>query len=77
MNSDLVLYSLIVSFSMTAYLLMALASCVYAFRRLTRPGMSHEVRAFFVRKHIAYVGIYILIWVLFLCSDYYHLYESS
>jgi len=56
---------------------MALGSCVYAYRRLTRPGMSLEIRKYFIRKHILYVITFIIIWTFFLASTYYHLYADS
>lgn len=56
---------------------MALFSCVYAFRRLTRPGMSAEVRFVFIRKHIAYVATFIIIWTFYLAYSYFKLYYSG
>jgi len=56
---------------------MALFSCVYAYRRLTRPGMSAEVRFVFIRKHIAYVGTFIVIWTFYLAYSYFKLYNSG
>ena len=56
---------------------MALYSCVYAYRRLTRPGMSAEVRFVFIRKHIAYVGTFIFIWTFYLAHSYFQLYIKS
>lgn len=50
---------------------MALFSCVYAYRRLTRPGMSKEIRMFFIRKHISYVGTFIIIWSFYLAASYF------
>jgi hypothetical protein len=62
---------------MTIYILMALYSCAYAFRRLTRPGMSIEVRYVFIRKHIAYVGTFIFVWTFYLAYSYFKLYYSG
>jgi hypothetical protein len=56
---------------------MALSSCVYAFRRLTRPGMSEEIRLFFIRKHISYVAAFIIIWTFYLASSYFEIYTST
>jgi hypothetical protein len=56
---------------------MALSSCVYAYRRLTRPGMSKEIRVFFIRKHIAYVATFIIIWTFYLANSYYQLFWES
>jgi hypothetical protein len=69
--------SLISAFATTVYILMALFSCVYAYRRLTRPGMSKEIRLFFIRKHIAYVATFIIIWTFYLAATYYLIYFSS
>lgn len=56
---------------------MALYSCVYAYRRLTRPGMSAEVRLVFIRKHIAYVGTFIFVWTFYLAYSYFKLFYSG
>ena len=56
---------------------MALSSCVYAYRRLTRPGMSKEIRMFFIRKHISYVGTFIIIWSFYLAASYFQIYISN
>lgn len=58
---------------MTAYVLMAAYSCVFAFRKLTRPGMSAEIRYVFIRKHITYVIVFIIIWLTYLCYTYFNL----
>lgn len=63
--------------SLTAFILMGIYSCVYAYRRLTRPGMSAEIRLFFVRKHISYVATFIFIWSFYLASSYYQLFSSN
>ncbi len=62
---------------MTVYILMALFSCVYAYRRLTRPGMSAEVRLVFIRKHIAYVGTFICVWCFYLAYSYFKLFYAG
>jgi hypothetical protein len=56
---------------------MALSSCVYAFRRLTRPDMSEEIRRVFIRKHISYVTAFIIIWTFYLASSYLQIYVSG
>lgn len=56
---------------------MALFSCVYAYRRLTRPGMSAEVRFVFIRKHILYVGTFIVIWTFYLAFSYIKLFNAG
>lgn len=39
--------------------------------------MSSEIRFVFIRKHIAYVTAYIIIWTFYLASTYYDIYLSS
>ena len=71
------IYSLIACLQLTIYILMALFSCVYAYRRLTRPGMSAEVRFVFIRKHILYVGTFIVIWTFYLAFSYFKLFNAG
>lgn len=54
-----------------AFMLIALYSCVFAYRRLTRPGMSAEVRYVFIRKHITYVTVFIILWTFSLAHSYF------
>ena len=63
--------------SLSVYIVLALYSCVYAYRRLTRPGMSGEMRSYFIKKHVAYVASFIVIWTFYLASAYYHLYTDQ
>jgi hypothetical protein len=67
----------ILAICLSIYIILALFSCVYAFRRLARPGMSSEVRGYFIRKHILYVATFIIIWTFFLASAYYHLFMDG
>ena len=53
---------------------MAVSSCVFAYKRLSRPGMSSEIRMFFLRKHLSYVAAFLVIWTVFLASVYYEIY---
>ena len=64
-------YSVIGLIQVVAFILYALYSCVYAFRRLTRPGMSAEVRYVFIRKHITYVSVFIILWTVSLAHSYF------
>jgi len=50
---------------------------VYAFRRLTRPGMSKEIRLVFIRKHIIYVSVFIFLWTFSLMHLYFQIYEAA
>ena len=73
LNSSLanVVFALLLSI----YIIIALYSCVYAMRRLTRPGVSKEVRKNFVINHFLYVVTFIIVWTVFLASAYYHLFN--
>ena len=61
--------------SLSLYILVALYSWVFSSRRLSRPGVSSEVRQLFSRKHSFYVGIFIVIWTSQLLASYYHLFN--
>jgi hypothetical protein len=52
---------------------MAAYSCTYAYRKLTRPGTSAEIKYMFVRKHITYVITFSLIWMTYLCYTFFNL----
>lgn len=56
---------------------MAAYSCTYAYRKLTRPGTSSEIKFVFIRKHITYVLTFSIIWVFYLCYTYFNLRYSS
>ena len=58
---------------MSVYILVALYSCIFSSRRLKRPGVSHEVRQMFKKKHQWYVTLFIIIWTAELLSNYYAL----
>ena len=68
---------MIACLQMTVYILMALFSCVYALRRLLRPGMSAEVRMVFIRKHIGYVATFIIVWTFYLAYSYFKLFNAG
>jgi hypothetical protein len=57
--------------------MLALYSCVFAFRRLTRPGMSQEVRFVFIRKHIIYVFSFVFLWSFSLSHIYFQIYSFA
>eukprot|EP00347_Sterkiella_histriomuscorum_P009160 403342290 len=69
--------NLVVAMSLSIYIIVALYSCVYAQRRLARPGLKNRERWFFLRKHYSYVGVFILIWTLNLASVYYQLFNPN
>lgn len=60
-----------------SFVLIALYSCVFAFRRLTRPGMSVEVRYVFIRKHITYVSTFIVLWSVSLSHSYFQIFYAA
>lgn len=60
-----------------SFMLIALYSCVFAYRRLTRPGMSAEVRYVFIRKHIFYVGVFIVLWTFALAHSYFQIFYAA
>ena len=66
--------SVISTIQLVSFILVALYSCVYAFRRLTRPGMSREIRIVFIRKHIFYVMTFIILWTFSLSHLYFQIY---
>ena len=49
------LYGWIIVSSFSAYLVIAIWSIYYAFRHLSRPGMSSGVRGVITRRHILYI----------------------
>ena len=69
--------NIVAASTVTIYIPMALYSSVLAYYRLTRPGMSEEIREMFIRKHISYVTVYVLIWTINLSSTYYDIYLKS
>ena len=54
----------LLAFVMSVYILIAIYSVIYAYRRLERPGVSKEVRSMFLKKHYVYVGVFSIIWVI-------------
>jgi hypothetical protein len=67
----------IATLTLVTFILVALYSCVYAFRRLTRPGISSEVRFVFIRKHIFYVSVFIFLWTFSLSHLYFQIYAAA
>ena len=56
--------NLILAMTLSVYILVALYSVVFAFRRLNRDGVSKEIRMMFIKKHFLYVAVFIVIWVI-------------
>jgi hypothetical protein len=57
--------------TISTYIFMAVYSCVYAYNRLSKPGMSEEIRKFFLRKHISYVAAFVAVWTINLMTTYF------
>lgn len=49
---------------LSLYIVVAIYSTVYSYRRLHRPGVSAPVRSLFVKKHFLYVVVFIVIWMI-------------
>ena len=46
---------------LSIYIVVAIYSTVYSYRRLHRPGVSRKVRSLFLRKNFLYVVVFILL----------------
>lgn len=66
---------MVLALLLSIYIIVALYSCIYALRKLSRPGVSKEIRQMFLYKHFSYVASFIIIWTIFLASSYYHLFN--
>lgn len=69
--------NLVLAFTLSIYILVAIYSVVFAYRRLERPGVSREARNMFLKKHIYYVFVFIIIWTINLSSNYFTLFNPS
>lgn len=56
--------NLILAFMLSIYILVAIYSFVFAYRKLERPGVSKEVRSMFLKKHLYYVVVFTIIWTI-------------
>jgi hypothetical protein len=56
--------NMILAYSLSIYIVVAIYSTVFAFRRLKRPGVSNGVRSMFLKKHLYYVIVFTVIWTL-------------
>jgi len=63
--------------TLSVYILVALYSVVFAYRRLNRPGVSKEIRLMFIKKHFVYVVVFIFVWVIQLTQNYRMLFNPS
>lgn len=63
--------------SLSLYIVIAVYSLAYSFRRLHRPGVSASVRNLFLKKHFLYVMLFIIIWMIQQSNNYYYLFNPS
>jgi hypothetical protein len=61
--------------ALSLYIVVAIYSTVYSYRRLHRPGVSAPVRTLFVKKHFLYVVVFIIIWMIQQGSNYFSLFN--
>jgi hypothetical protein len=60
---------------LSVYIVVAIYSVVYSYRRLMRPGVSKEVRTLFFRKHFYYVCVFIFLWTIQQSQNYFTLFN--
>ena len=63
--------------TLSLYIVVAIYSTVYSYRRLHRPGVSAPVRSLFVKKHFLYVVVFIVIWMIQQSNNYYFLFNPE
>lgn len=66
---------MILAYTLSIYIIVAIYSTVFAFRRLNRPGVSKEVRSMFLKKHLIYVIVFIVLWTITLSQNYFTLFN--
>ena len=62
---------------LSIYIVVAIYSVVYSYRRLMRPGVSKEVRHMFFRKHLWYVVVFICLWTVQQSQNYFTLFNPE
>jgi hypothetical protein len=67
--------NLIMAMILSIYIVVAIFSTVYSYRRLKRPGVSQEVRSMFFRKHFLYVCFFIFLWTIQQSQNYFTLFN--
>lgn len=60
---------------LSLYIVVAIYSSVYSYRRLHRPGVSRKVRNLFLKKNFTYVIVFILIWMVQQSGNYSALFD--
>ena len=66
---------MVLAYTLSIYIFVAIYSTVFAFRRLNRPGVSKEVRSMFLKKHLYYVIVFTAIWTIQLSQNYFTLFN--
>ena len=69
--------NLVLAMTLSLYIVVAIYSTVYSYRRLHRPGVSAPVRNLFVKKHFLYVVVFIVIWMIQQSNNYYYLFNPQ
>ena len=69
--------NLVLAFALSIYIIVAIYSFVFAYRRLERPGVSKEARSMFLKKHLYYVFVLISLWTIQLSSNYFTLFNPT
>ena len=64
LSEDTQTSNLILSISLSVYIIGALYSMIFSFRRLNRPGVGKGIRTLFQKKHSYYVFLFIGIWTI-------------
>ena len=68
---------MVLAMTLSLYIVVAIYSTVYSYRRLHRPGVSAPVRSLFVKKHFLYVIVFIVIWMIQQSNNYYYLFNPN
>lgn len=69
--------NLVLAMTLSLYIVVAIYSTVYSYRRLYRPGVSAPVRNLFLKKHFLYVIVFIVIWMIQQSNNYYYLFNPQ
>ena len=69
--------NLVLAMTLSLYIVIAIYSTVYSYRRLHRPGVSRAVRSLFVKKHFLYVVVFIVIWMIQQSNNYQQLFNPT
>jgi ABC-type uncharacterized transport system YnjBCD permease subunit len=64
-----------IAMTLSIYIVVAIYSVVFTYRRLNRPGVSKDVRALFFRKHFYYVVVFTVVWSLQQSANFYQLFN--